>query len=231
MSLKREIEYRIESTLTTLDTAVCDRESQTYVTGTSKYIFYNQTPTSILETRGTSGVSTNHVFVADTDYTLSHLYGGWGIKWSGGETPTTATSFECDYVYTPAITVSDSYPCARSLLPYISIETVSLRESPMNAGKFSSRGHDTVRGVALVYVTVWVPKETDRGATVHNTKKELLDMYVDAIWSKMIKNKRLGDYIVDISLDGMDDRRWDKELNAFTQRLRFRIEAIKEVRF
>jgi hypothetical protein len=116
-------------------------------------------------------------------------------------------------------------------MPYVGINIISNVEKPLNAGLFSSRGTDTMLYKVLTYVTVFEAKETDADANPHYSRKEMLNATVDAVETKLMKNKKLGDYIVDIQVMGATGRRFDDDLNAYYNQLRCDITCIKEARF
>lgn len=226
MSTIRETIYQFESILSSVD-VITDRETRTYDASSTSYTLYNTTSTSILKVTGTASGSTT-TFTEDTDY--SHVTGSitWGL---GGTDPDDASTFYVDYVWTRTLNVGEGYPCDPSDLPYVAIDVESSVERLMNVGLKSSRGYDTVYMDLLVYVTLYEGKETDTSASTYYTKKEMLNMTTEAVKTKLMQNKRLGDYIVDIKLLGMTGRLYDPFLNAYTRQMRYDVETVKEARF
>lgn len=235
MSVVQEVNYQFVSVLKTLY-PIADNESHTYTTGSLIYTFYqleyntNPTINSILKAEGyVSG--TWRSFIKTTDYTLSHAANGWAIKFTGVSLPDTNTEFYVDSIHTVYPTVRDTYPCDRSDLPFIAVETVGGSEYALNVGQTSARGYLTSGRKVLVYVTVYIAKETNKTAPLKWAKRDVLNMYVDAIDTKLMKNKVLGDYIYDVHLDSISNRNYHQEFNAFFNRMRFSVECIKEARY
>lgn len=226
MSVNAEIIYQLKTLLSTVD-VITDREDRTYDTASLSYTLYNLDVTSILEARGTAS-AVAVTFTETTDYTLTSD----SITFTaGGTKPDNASTFYVDYLWTRTITTGEGYPCDPENLPYIGINIMSNVERPLNVGLFSSRGTDTVLQNVLVYVTLFEAKETDVDANNHYSRKELLNMTSDAVQTKMLQNKKLGDYIVDMQLNGTGGRQYDELVNAYFIQHRYTVTAIKEARF
>jgi hypothetical protein len=226
MSVNTEVIYQLKLLLSTVD-MITDREARYFHTDSLSYTLWNANVTSILESRATiGGLST--VMVKTTDYSLTSD----SITFtSAGTEPDNHTNFYVDYVWTRQLETGEGYPCNPSDLPYVGINVISNVEKPLNAGLFSSRGTDTMLYKVLTYITVFEAKETDADANPHYSRKEMLNATVDAVETKLMKNKKLGDYIVDIQVMGATGRRFDEEINAYYNQLRCDITCIKEARF
>jgi hypothetical protein len=226
MSVNTEVIYQLKTLLSSVD-VITDREARTYHTDSLSYTLWNPNVTSILESRATiGGIST--VMVKTTDYSLTSD----SITFtSAGTEPDNHTTFYVDYLWTRTLSTGEGYPCNPSNLPYVGINIISNVEKPLNAGLFSSRGTDTMLYKVLTYVTVFEAKETDADANPHYSRKELLNATVDAVETKIMQNKKLGDYIVDMQLMGATGRKFDEHTNAYTNQLRYDVTCIKEARY